>query len=271
MKTLEEIFRLRLIKVLIGITLFLVCWGISQGGPRIAVREERWDFGTITASFAVSHAFKLRNSGDTSLTIQRVHTSCGCMTTALGWVTLGPHQEVSLDLTLNAANLMPESTAEKTAEIYSNDPQEPVKTLTVTARLSYQGVAGIGIDPVWVHLGKGDQGRQTWKSVAITNQGEEPLQVTLLETAGAVPKAMAPKGPIPAHGRGELRLLVRGRQLKEHPREGHSVTLSLRTGGREERVTIPVGLEPEKPPLPLKGGEKKGKKWKRRLLGGNKV
>ena len=44
-------------------------------GPRIEVREERFDLGTVTEGVEAVHLFEFRNAGDEELVIQQVRTS----------------------------------------------------------------------------------------------------------------------------------------------------------------------------------------------------
>lgn len=47
----------------------------AQKGPRIELKEERYDFGTIRQGQDAVHVFEFRNAGDEDLVIQKVQTS----------------------------------------------------------------------------------------------------------------------------------------------------------------------------------------------------
>jgi hypothetical protein len=226
------------------LTTILLLTRSAQGEPKIAFSEDLWDFGNITATYQVGHVFKVKNVGDKPLKIEQVATSCGCTATALNKNTIEPGQEVLLGLTFNAATLAPGMTTEKTLTVTSNDPQESSKMISFKAGLSFQGVAGIGIEPKWIQLGKGEGKRTVWKKVILTNQLAAPIEVRILEAAGGVTRAKLTKNRIPSNGRAVLWLLVNGQKLTGgepvKPPEGHSVTLAFTTERREERVTLPV-------------------------------
>jgi len=214
--------------------------GIAQGVPRIAVSDSVWDFGDITATFRVGHVFKIKNVGDAPLLIQRVETSCGCAVASLADSAIEPGGEASLRVTLNAENLAPGILAEKTVTLTCNDPQGPVKTLALRARLSYQGVSGIAMEPRWIQKQKGGRVRRTWERLVITNQKMGPFEVEVLEAYGAMKEARVTRHRVPQRGRTVVRVMVDRMKLRLQPQEGSSVTLSFRGDGWEERVTVPV-------------------------------
>jgi len=242
--------------VLTGI--MLLGAGAALCGPKIALSEEQWDFGKITAAYSVGHVFRLKNAGDEPLTIEQVLTSCGCTTTSLEEKTIAPGQEISLRLTFNPSVLTPGMTTEKTVTILSNDPQESTKMLSVKAGLSSQGVAGVGIEPKWIRVGKEEEKRAVWKKVVINNQLGEPIAVRILGTSGAATQARLAPTRIPSGGRAELKLLVDCKMLDfADPNQtsgGNSVTLAFTTERREERVTLPVAISGEEARLES-GGE----------------
>lgn len=223
---------------LVWLIVFLA--GIAQGEPGIAVSDSLWDFGEVTAAFRVGHAFRVKNAGDTTLLIQRVETSCGCAVANLEDKAVEPGQEVLLRVNLHAGNLAPGVQSEKIVTLTCNDPREPVKTLALRARLSYQGVSGIAMEPRWIRLRQGERSRRTWERLVVTNQDMGPFEVKVLEAYGAVKEARVTRHRVPRRGRTEVSVLVDRMKLKLQPQEGSSVTLAFRGDGWEERVTIPV-------------------------------
>ena len=235
-----KIFLHGLSSYLLGLGCFISLTTATQGEPKLTVSEERWDFGEITAALPVGHTFKVKNTGGATLFIQRVETSCGCAVAILADSAIQPGREVPLRVTLNAANLAPGTLSEKNVTLTCNDPQEPVKTLTLRARLSYQGVSGIAMEPRWIRLEKGERVWRTWERLVVTNQDMGPFEVKVLEAHGAVKEARVTRRRVPRRGRTEVRVLVDRMRLKSEPLEGSSVTLGFRGDGWEERVTIPV-------------------------------
>jgi hypothetical protein len=214
--------------------------GIARGEPGIAVSDSVWDFGEVTAAFRVGHAFRIKNTGDAEILIQRVETTCGCAVAVLNDSTIKPGKEVYLRVTLNAANLAPETISEKKVTLMCSDPREPVKTLALRARLSYQGVSGIAMEPRWIRLKAGERSRRAWEKLVITNQDMGPFEIKVLEAYGAVKEARVTRHRVPRGGRTVVRVLIDRLKLRAQPEEGSSLTLGFRGDRWEERVTLPV-------------------------------
>ena len=221
-----------------GLIVFMA--GIAQGEPGIAVSDSVWDFGEVTAAFRVGHAFRIKNTGDAEILIQRVETSCGCAVANLEEKTVEPGKEVLLRVNLHAGNLAPGVQSEKTVTLTCNDPRGPVKTLALRARLSYQGVNGIAMEPRWIRLKAGERSRRAWEKLVITNQDMGPFEVKVLEAYGAVKEARVTRNRVPRGGRTVVRVLIDSMRLKLQPQEGSSITLAFRGDKWEERVTLPV-------------------------------
>ena len=103
--------------------LFLgLCGAAVAGAPTIIV-----DYPVYTASVQsgsiVSHTFELTNTGDETLSITTVQTSCGCTTTALAKPNLAPGESVDLEAKVNTAGFV--GTVERTLTVQSNDPATP--------------------------------------------------------------------------------------------------------------------------------------------------
>lgn len=239
--------------------MLLLYAGSVRGGPKIAFSEEVWDFGHITATYPVGHVFRVKNAGDQPLRIEQVTAGCGCTTTTLSENTVEPGKEISLYLTFDSAILAPGVATEKTVTVISNDSQASPKVVSIKAGLSYQGVAGIGIEPKWIQLEKKDVQGTVWKKVVLTNQLAAPVEVKILEATGAIAQAKLTQNRIPSNGRAELRLLVNSRKLTATDpvtlSAGNSVTLAFTTERREERVTLPVATPAAGPKVQVSGGD----------------
>lgn len=228
---------------ILGASLLLVAGNVCAA-PKLVLSEDLWNFGNITATYPVGHVFKVKNSGDQPLVIEQVTAECGCTTPTLSQHTIDPGKEIPLGLVFDPATLAPGMSTQKSVTITSNDPAASAKVVSIKASLSYQGVAGVGIEPKWIQLEKREGRRAVWKRVVLTNQLAGAVGVKVLEAAGAVTEARLSKTRIPSNGRAELRLLVNGPKLARkgfnRPSTGHSVTLAITTERREENVTLPV-------------------------------
>lgn len=95
----------------------------SPSGPRIACDEPTYDFGQRDNREVVEHTFVIRNEGDLTLEIKRVHASCGCtvVQTSSRSVPPGGTAEITARLNLHGRR----GPQHKTITVESNDPQQP--------------------------------------------------------------------------------------------------------------------------------------------------
>ena len=108
----------------------LQCAGLAQ--PSLVLDTQPYDFGKVAPDALLRHTFALSNGGTEPLVLGRVSTSCGCTTGLLGKDTLEPGESTELAVTFNTAGLRGRS--RKTVQIASNDPANPVQTLTFEPR-----------------------------------------------------------------------------------------------------------------------------------------
>jgi hypothetical protein len=99
-----------------------LCGVAALGAPTITVDTPVYT-ASVQSGSIVRHTFTLANTGDETLSITTVQTSCGCTTTALSKSSLAPGESIGLDATVNTAGFV--GTVERTLTIQSNDPVNP--------------------------------------------------------------------------------------------------------------------------------------------------
>jgi len=92
--------------------------------PGIKFKEIYYDFGEIKTDKQVTHFFEFKNSGNDILTIIRVKTTCGCITTDLTGKNLKPGQEEKIGVSFSPKYI--EGIQEKNVFVHSNDPDFPI-------------------------------------------------------------------------------------------------------------------------------------------------
>jgi len=103
--------------------------------PKLAVEPMVLDFGEVAEGWLVIHTFVLRNVGTAELQFPRdPATDCGCTTTGLPIKRLAPGQSVGLVVRFDSTGFGGYSVTKK-VYVYSNDPQTPTLTLTLTGRV----------------------------------------------------------------------------------------------------------------------------------------
>jgi len=101
--------------------------------PRIVFSEKNHDFGEITEGDVVTATFKIINEGQKPLIIRKIKASCGCTAGVVGKTELKPGEATELKVTFNSAHKV--GSQYKTVTIISNDPQNPVTTVSVKAEV----------------------------------------------------------------------------------------------------------------------------------------
>jgi rhodanese-related sulfurtransferase len=107
-----------------ALTFVLLVGCIALAGPRIEVDSATYEFGSKVEGVVITHTFVITNSGNQTLTISRVYTSCGCTTTGLPKKNLAPGESVNLDAVFDTVGYGGR-TVTKTIYVESDDPKTP--------------------------------------------------------------------------------------------------------------------------------------------------
>src|SRR5207302_11381425 len=89
-------------------------------GPRLAIDQPVFDFGTVERGTRVDHTFGLVNRGDAELRIEHVKSSCSCTVAVLSERVVPPGGEARVAVALDTGRLAGRTT--KTITVYTNDP-----------------------------------------------------------------------------------------------------------------------------------------------------
>ena len=134
----------------------------ADDGPKMLVEAPVFDFGTVERGDKVEHVFRLVNRGGTLLRIEQVKNSCGCTVAVLSAADVAPGGEGRVAVTLDTARMAGRTT--KVVTVYSNDPQTPVGTLTLTGEV----MADLVVTPTSLYLGRVRRGAPEPHEVLIT-------------------------------------------------------------------------------------------------------
>jgi len=107
--------------------------GETKGGPNIVFEETAYNFGKVGKEESVKHDFKFKNTGDATLVIGDIKTTCGCTGTLLSKKELAPGEEGNVEVTFQTGA----SSGQKKKSIYvnSNDVQQPSVQLDIMAEV----------------------------------------------------------------------------------------------------------------------------------------
>jgi len=88
-------------------------------------------FGKVKEGKVVEYTFNFGNSGNSTLKIKDIKTSCGCTAALVSSEVLKPGEQGTLKVELDTSNR--NGKMSRTITIESNDPRDPKKILTVYA------------------------------------------------------------------------------------------------------------------------------------------
>ncbi len=111
---------------------FLLCSLMSprlSAAPRIACADAEFNFGRVMGEPVISHRFQIENTGEKTLHIRRIQTSCGCTTAGVRSLKIRPGESEELPVEMNLKGRSGEQTQYIT--LHSNDPDTPQLTLKV--------------------------------------------------------------------------------------------------------------------------------------------
>jgi hypothetical protein len=99
--------------------------------PLIYFPETQHDFGVVNEGKVVDHTFKFLNQGKSPLEISDIKTSCGCTAALVSSKRIEPGTEGTIRVELDTKNR--NGRMSRNVTIFSNDPNEPNKILTIFA------------------------------------------------------------------------------------------------------------------------------------------
>ena len=99
--------------------------------PRLEVDRVQHDFGTIPPTEKVEAVFNVANKGAKTLEISRIQTSCGCTAGMMDSQTIKPGETSRLKVTYDPRGKSGRQA--KTLMLFTNDPQNPQKQLSISA------------------------------------------------------------------------------------------------------------------------------------------
>ncbi len=117
--------------------------GMSTPAPSIEVSPKSWDFGNITyLGGEVKKVFTVENTGELSLEINWVSTSCGCLRAYIEKNDVPPGERTNLTITLDPSlmgrGMNISGQILKIAYIRSNDPVNPEVEVEISANILKQ-------------------------------------------------------------------------------------------------------------------------------------
>jgi hypothetical protein len=194
--------------------------------PDLAVASAVHDAGRLQAGSPLQHQFTLRNAGGLDLSIDNLRVACDCSATVSARI-IRPGAQAVVDASCETANAA--GAFLRTITVYSNDPAQPVTTLTLRANIDAE-VTAIPAQLYVGHCRRGQEGAGEAQVVAVP-----PAAVTAVATRGAVIAAVLADGSQP--GTKRVRVTIK----PDAPLGPFEESLLVRTTSRQRaEVAIPV-------------------------------
>ncbi|MDR4509861.1 MAG: DUF1573 domain-containing protein [Candidatus Brocadiaceae bacterium] len=149
---------------------------INVEKPKIKFEEISYDFGEIYTDETVKHVFKFKNIGNGELIIEKVKSSCGCTAALISKKTLKKGEEGEVDVTYRSGKYP--GKANKTISVYSNDPENIIKKLTIKGNI----IEEVTVEPKKINFGVIRKGEESTKELIIESIPGKEINIMKLES-----------------------------------------------------------------------------------------
>lgn len=106
--------------------------GSSDGkNPKLVLSSNQFNFGEVDEGKVVEAKIEFKNEGKGVLEINDVKTTCGCTAVLLSSKKLQPGETGTIGINLDTSNRIGQFV--RTVAIYSNDPEQPIHVITLSA------------------------------------------------------------------------------------------------------------------------------------------
>ena len=114
--------------------LIVLVIAFSCGGrPRIVFDSSTHNFGKVPQKSIVKHIFSFRNTGDGTLEIEKVQTTCGCTSTVLSKKRIPVGKRGKIEVALNTSSY--DGKISRSVYVFSNDTSREYVRLVVSANV----------------------------------------------------------------------------------------------------------------------------------------
>jgi len=189
----------------------------QEPAPRIEFKEVSWDFGTIYQREEASHRFEFRNTGNATLKIGKVRSTCGCTAALPAKREIAPGEEGEIKVTFRAGTMR--GRVVKHVYVDTNDPVQPRVNLELTVEVKVE----LEVVPHGIYIGKLGVGEAIKRSIDLYSP--EVPSFSILEIAASHPALRVDKPVKLAGQEGRYRLNVQFGPVGEAGRVNAKVTV----------------------------------------------
>ena len=151
--------------------------------PVIAVQQTAVNFGAIEAGQTGQQTITVQNTGTADLEITGIESDVSGLSFSPSTFTLAPNGSQTVTVTFPSSV---EGTFSGNITISSNDPDRATQTLSVSIIVQPPPAPAITVQQTTVDFGAIEAGQTGEQTIAITNTGTAPLEITNIEGEGDV-------------------------------------------------------------------------------------
>jgi hypothetical protein len=200
-------------------------------GPRIVFHEPVYDFGTVEQGEHIVKLFRFTNQGRQDLRIESIKTSCGCTAAVISADVIPPGHEGTISATFDTSRFIGEKA--KTVSVYTNDPLQPVTTLTIQGEITVE----VAADPPQLYFGRLRRGEEVTRTVEVLYDAQKPITITKVEHTHPAVRVRAEE--FEKDGKRGKKLFVTLTRAVGLGRFNDQITVTT-TSQKRPSVTIPV-------------------------------
>lgn len=147
----------------------------SGPNPKAEVPAPDHDFGDVWIGGKLEHAYEIRNVGEVVLDITSVKPSCGCTLAGEYDKKIEPGKTGRIPVSMDSKKL--HGSFSKSVRVTTNDPANQNLNLTLKGNVKHY----VNVEPSSVNFGQIKPGETKDLTVKLTNNSEEPLQLTMTD------------------------------------------------------------------------------------------
>lgn len=158
----RDSMRLSSIKLLpvVGLVM-LVATGAALAGPKIQFKSTKYDWGSAPQGSKIPLTYDFKNVGDKTLTIDAVHTSCGCTNAEASSKSVAPGKSAKITAVFNSSGY--KGKVMKTITVDTNDPDQKNIQLNASGNVK----ANVEVFPGRINFGVLKPGRTFTQTLVV--------------------------------------------------------------------------------------------------------
>lgn len=155
--------------------IIIVMAAVVYAGPEITFEKQKIDFGEISSGKVLDLKYMFENTGDETLIIKNINTSCGCTYTRLEKKEYEPGEKGVIPVKFFSKGYRGKVT--KTVTVVSNDKVNPYLRLSLSGLIKLKDFSVAEIDKDLLDFNVIRLNEKPSKEVIITNTGNIDLRI----------------------------------------------------------------------------------------------